>query len=397
LLQEHNTQIERQLQHAQKLESLGVLAGGIAHDFNNLLMPVVGYLDLIEDRSGDDAQAVEYVGRMRDAASKLTNLCKQMLTYSGKGHSAKRTLDLNEVLERLKELVRASTSKSMQIDYALHAGLVPVRADETQIDQILINLVMNAAESMDDQPSGWICISTGQRVLDAQALKSLNNGESISPGEYVYVEVRDQGKGIAEADITRLFEPFFTTKFTGRGLGMSVVFGIVRDHAGAIEVESSAGVGTTIRIYFPAATTASQRPDSGPHPALNRRARGLILVVDDEAMVREIVTSMLESAGYEVVCAADGKLGYEAFLAHAPRLAGCVIDVTMPGRDGYDLVRDIRRARDDLPIVLASGYPLRAGYSDTEQPTVTFLQKPFDMHDVINALDSVGDDAAANG
>lgn len=385
-LEEQNAHIELQLQHAQKLESLGVLAGGIAHDFNNLLMPILGYLDVIRERIKDDSLATDYLQRIGDAGSRLADLCNQMLTYSGKGKSTKRPLDLNEIMERMTDLISASTAKGIQIDYELSREISAIRGDETQLDQIIVNLILNASEAMSDKRSGHIVMSTGEESLDAERLKTLSNGESVTPGRYVYVEVADQGSGIAERDVTRLFEPFFTTKFTGRGLGMAVVFGIVKGHRGAISVSSTPGVGTRIRIYFP--TFEETFAESAP--IANPADRGLVLVVDDEELVRNTVRNMLESAGYQVITANDGGTGYRTFMHHADSISACVIDVTMPGLDGYGLVEKIRGQHQFTPVVLVSGYH-QDRFDDRDIDRVgnlVFLQKPFDSAGLADAVAS---------
>ena len=326
---------------------------------------------------------------MREAGAKLADLCGQMLTYSGRGKFVKRSLDLNESLGRLTDLVRASTAKSVQIDYNLSSDLPPIRGDETQLDQIVINLVINASDSMTHLKTGHIRISTGEQILDAGQLKKLSNGEAADPGRYVYIEVADEGSGIEAPDIPRLFEPFFTTKFTGRGLGMAVVFGIVKSHRGVIDVNSTPGVGTRIRIYFPANTErqvmTTNRDRSAP--------QGTVLVVDDEEMVRNTVCNMLESAGYEVITANDGKLGYAVFLENEDLLSACVIDATMPELDGYSLAEKIRARRQLMPVVLVSGYQVEE--FDTEnlgRTNIVFLQKPFDSTELVSAVASAGND-----
>lgn len=397
LLEEHSTRMELQLQHAQKLESLGVLAGGIAHDFNNLLMPILGYLDLIQDRVRNDSMVVEYLNRMRDAGGKLADLCNQMLTYSGRGQFIKKALDLNQSLGRLGDLMRASTARHVDIEYRLAPHLSSIKVDETQLDQIVINLIINASEAMSEQSFGKITVRTGEDSLDAEALKGLHNGESIEPGNFVYLEVSDEGTGIAERDISRLFEPFFTTKFTGRGLGMAVVFGIVKGHRGAIRVISEPGVGTWIRIYFPTSDEAVVHLEQRFPSSRTSSAMGLIMVVDDEEMVRTIVSRMLESVGYKVITANNGRLGYDAYLEHQEALVGCVVDVTMPELDGYSLVRHIQNHGSEFPIVMVSGYHIREFEDrDIDRTNVTFLQKPFEVEQLLAALDTTDTDIAAN-
>ncbi len=390
LLRESKKGIEEQLQHAQKMESLGVLAGGVAHDFNNLLVPVLGYIDLIRERSEDDPVVVEYLGRMTDAGGKLAELCTQMLTYSGKGRFVESLVDVNEQIESMQSLVRASVPSNISINYSLKDDLPVIKADSTQLDQVTMNLLINASESMTDQTQGAVNVSTGTAILSEDPGELFDISDTFTQGEFVYIEIKDEGTGISKEDQARLFEPFFTTKFAGRGLGMAVVYGIVMAHDGAISIDSELGSGTTLRVYFPSTGVAVLK---GQVKNLidemgSGQAGGKVLVVDDEPHVRTIFRGMLESMGFETIEAEDGEAGLEIYEDNKLDIVACVIDLTMPGMAG-DILSDKIRERDlDLPILLVSGYSkqkMKPG--ELQSKHIEFLQKPFTLQQFRSAMD----------
>jgi PAS domain S-box-containing protein len=387
-LAEINREIEHHLQHAQKMESLGVLAGGVAHDFNNLLMPILGYLDLIKQRSAGDPVIADYIGRIQNAGGNLADLCNQMLTYSGKGHFVESQFSMNTRITEMQELIRASVPRSIELDFDLEEDIHQILADATQVNQVLMNLVLNAAESMSDKREGRVCIRTGEEYLDRDALATMHVGDDPEPGRFVYVEVEDQGVGLGPEESNRLFEPFYTTKFTGRGLGMAVVYGIVRAHNGAARVDSKLGEGTRMRVYLPAVESkVVAAAPVGRAEDTSSGANGRILVVDDEDYVRELVRNMLESIGFEVVEASSGGEGLRTFRAQHGQLDACVIDMTMPGMGGVELLKQIRETDGSVPILLVSGYSQqevrdRRIHSDN----VRFLQKPFTVEQMRLAM-----------
>lgn len=227
-LAEINEKIEQQLQQAQKMESLGVLAGGVAHDFNNLLIPILGYLDLIKQKSNGDSLITDYVQRIQHAGGKLAELCNQMLTCSGKGYFIEFDVEVNDQIKDMQQLIRASVPRKFTIEYELESNLPSVWGDGTQLSQVLMNLLINAGEAMNLKDEGKIVISTGSEVITSESLSSLYYGEQPSFGQHIYIDVSDEGVGLSEEDSSRLFEPFYATKFTGRGLGMAIVYGIMR-------------------------------------------------------------------------------------------------------------------------------------------------------------------------
>ena len=254
--EEEQLRLEQQLLHAQKLESLGVLAGGIAHDFNNILMAIMGNADLALIRLAKESPAVENLHRIEQAAARAADLAKQMLAYSGKGKFVVEEINLNRLLEEMLHMLEVSISKKAVLRLNPHPHLPSVEADATQMRQIIMNLVINASEAVGDK-SGVIAITTGCIDCDRNYLKDVWLDENLTDGLYVYLEIADTGCGMDKETLSKLFDPFFTTKFTGRGLGMAAVLGIVRGHKGAIKVYSEPGKGTTFKILLP----ASSRPE----------------------------------------------------------------------------------------------------------------------------------------
>lgn len=351
--EEERRQLEQQLLHAQKLESLGVLAGGIAHDFNNILTAIIGNADLALMRVDPESGAVENLQRIEKAASQAADLAKQMLAYSGKGKFVVENLDLNSLLEEMLHMLQVSISKKAELRLNLVRPLPTVEADATQMRQIIMNLVINASEALGDT-SGVIAITTGCRECDADYLKNIWLSERLEEGLYVYLEISDSGCGMDADTLTKLFEPFFSTKFTGRGLGMAAVLGIVRGHRGAIKVESEPDRGATFRILLP----ASGRPveiQNIEAQADDWRGIGTVLLVDDEESVRGIGTEMLKELGFRTITANDGRQALEVFRSN-PDVSFVVLDLTMPHLDGEECFRALRQLKPDLKVIMTSGY-----------------------------------------
>ncbi len=318
--EEERQKLEQQLLHSQKLESLGVLAGGIAHDFNNILTTIIGNADLALMRINKESPAIGNLHRIEEAAARAADLAKQMLAYSGKGRFVVESLDLNILLEEMLHMLEVSISKKAVLRLNLHKPLPPVEADATQMRQIVMNLVINASEAIGDR-SGVIAITTGCMECDRTYLKDVWLDENLSGGLYDYFEIADSGCGMDRETMAKLFDPFFTTKFTGRGLGMAAVLGIVRGHKGAIKVYSEPGKGTSFKILLP----ASGRPAgifNGEPRRDDWRGSGTVLLVDDEETIRGIGAEMLKELGFTTVTAVDGRDAVEKFRKqprHLPR------------------------------------------------------------------------------
>ncbi|MCP4664503.1 MAG: response regulator [bacterium] len=382
--EEEKLALERQVQHAQKLESLGVLAGGIAHDFNNLLMTILGNAELALDELSPHAPARDSIQAIEDATKRAAELTKEMLAYSGRGRFVVETIDLGKLVEEMAHLLDISISKKAVLKYNLADNLPSIDGDATQIRQIIMNLLTNASEAIGDK-SGVIALSTGAMDCDRawldEAGEDLSAGldEPTHEGIYVYVEVADTGCGMDKATIGKMFDPFFTTKTAGRGLGMSATLGIVRGHKGTIKIHSELGKGTTFKVLFPANESpengaASRRRDEGG--AEGWQGEGTVLIVDDDQRIRAVVKKMLGRMGFDVLTAPDGCEGVQVFREHADEIVCVLLDLTMPHMDGEETFREMRRIRPDVRVILCSGYSMK---SATQQEPAGFIQKPYKM------------------
>jgi len=381
--EEEQRRMESQVQHVQKLESLGVLAGGIAHDFNNLLMGILGNADLAREVVPATSPARELIGDIILAAKKSADLCRQLLAYSGRGRIDLKTRHLSDVVRDLSRMLEVSVTKKAELTYDLAAKLPPVRADVSQLSQVLMNLITNASEAVGDTP-GTISLTTGVEVCDRSSLQSTCLGQDLPEGRYCFIEVADSGCGMNAEIKDRIFDPFFTTKFTGRGLGLSAVLGIVRGHRGTIRIESEPGAGTTITVLLPAAAgndlAAAGESTAGRQAAANDswRGNGTVLLVDDEQEVRTVARRMLELLGFSVLVAANGRQAIEIYRERAAGICCVVLDLTMPHMDGKETFHELCRIDGDVRVVLASGYNEREVTERfTEQAPARYIQKPF--------------------
>ncbi len=370
--------IERKLQEAQKLESLGVLAGGIAHDFNNLLTTILGHASLAASAGARGEVLADSLAHIEVAALRAADLCNQMLAYSGKGRFFVQELDLNLLLSDTIELLRVSISKKATLRFALAPDLPLIRADATQVRQVVMNLIINASEAIEDN-IGYINVRTCEKRLTEEDLREcqLAAGE---PGEFVCLEVRDTGMGMEPEVLARIFDPFFTTKFTGRGLGLAAATGILRSHQGALHVTSIPGCGTTFRVYFPACGRSVARAavdHSAQQPEW--KGYGTVLLIEDEESVRATVCRMLKALNFKVVTASDGAAGLEQ-LSAIPfgEVRLIILDLMMPQLDGEETYHAIRKITPHTPVLLISGYTeLEVARRFPAQQAGTFLQKPF--------------------
>ncbi|MCC7139256.1 MAG: PAS domain S-box protein [Planctomycetes bacterium] len=382
--------LDEQLQHAQRLESLGVLAGGIAHDFNNLLMGVLGNADLALLQLPPGSPAAGRVEDVKRAGQRAAELTSQLLAYAGKGRFVVAPLDLSALVRDTAKLLEVSVGRRARLVLDLADGLPAVEADAAQLRQVVMNLLTNAAEALGDV-GGTVTLRTRVAEVDVAWLTSSYGGADLEAGRYVVLEVEDTGVGMDEATLRKIFEPFFTTKFTGRGLGLAALLGIVRGHGGAVGVRSAPGRGTTFRIVLPpSARTAPVAPSSSaPAVAASGRA-ALLLVVDDDDAVREVVARMLAGAGHRVLQAADGAEGVAALRAHADDVALVVLDLTMPGMSGEETLRALREVRPDVRVVVTSGYTQQDAAARLRgAPPDGFVQKPFDRADLLARIDAV--------
>jgi PAS domain S-box-containing protein len=367
---------EARLQRSQKMESIAVLAGGIAHDFNNLLVGIIGNASLAEDLLAPGSPAAMTIREVVKAGERAARLTREMLAYSGKGRFVIERVDLSELVRDVTTLFRSSVPNQVALRLNLPADLPAVEVDTAQAQQVVMNLVINAAQAIGDS-RGLISIRTRAMDLDAAAIAAEWGNAGLRPGAHVCLEVRDTGCGMDEATKARIFDPFFTTKPAGRGLGLASVAGIVRAHNGALKVESEPGRGSVFTVAIPAAR-------GGAAPALRRHAaeleltgQGRILVVDDEEIVRTMAEAALKRLGYTVSSADSGPAALAA-LAVDPLLDLAILDFSMPGMSGQETLARLRAARPELRIVVSSGYceaECRALFQD--QFISGFLQKPY--------------------
>ena len=378
--------LEAQVRHLQKLESLGVLAGGIAHDFNNLLTGILGNVELaLMDLPATSPARASLVG-IEGAAVRAADLCRQMLAYSGRGRFVIEVLDLSEIVMEMTHMLEVSISKKVRLTYNPMNNVPPVEADATQLRQIVLNLITNASEAIGAR-SGEISLAVGVMECDRSYLSGAFIDEVLPAGTYSYLEVTDTGSGMDEETIAKIFDPFFSTKFTGRGLGLSAVLGIIRGHRGAIKVDSEPGSGTSFRVLLPAVEGAAILKRRKPPVSPSWRGHGLILLVDDEDAVRTVAGDMLKRAGFEVVTAKDGREALAVFEDHLEEIVLVLLDLTMPAMDGEETFRELHRLKGEVPVVLCSGYDEQDVTRRVEgRGLAGFLQKPFTWEQLMTTL-----------
>ncbi|MFO1448563.1 MAG: transporter substrate-binding domain-containing protein [Opitutaceae bacterium] len=382
---------QRKLLETQKLESLGVLAGGVAHDFNNLLTAILANAELARLFTDAGTELDEYLQSIAKASLRAADLCRQLLAYAGRSPTSTQTTRLNDLIHETVQLLGLTLGKNARLELDLDPQLPPVEADPGQINQVLMNLVINASEALPTQ-GGLIRVRTGTQWLTPEMLAGACIGQDLPPGDYRFIEVSDTGCGMSPETIARIFDPFFTTKFTGRGLGLAAVLGIVRAHRGGFFVESTLGQGSTFRMCLPGAGPSSA-PEV-PKPAMEAPKDPLqqkhILVVDDEEAVRTVTAELLRSAGCTVVTAADGNRGLDLFREKPTAFDAVVLDMTMPGLDGPATFMEMRALVSDVRVLLMSGYSEReATLVNLPVAPNSFLRKPFTRIDLLEKLSSV--------
>ena len=375
-----------QMQHTQKLESMGVLAGGIAHDFNNLLMGMLGNADLALDQLPSASPAIKELKEIQVGIRRAADLCRQMLAYSGKGRFVIEAVDLNRMVEEMANLLVVSVSKRAELRYNFSAQMPPIEADSTQLRQVIMNLITNASDAMDGH-DGIITITTGTRDCSRTFLKNTYVDDHLPEGKYAFVQVVDNGYGMSKETLEKLFDPFYTTKATGRGLGLAAVLGIIRGHKGAVKVQSEEGRGTTFSIFFPVAENAVLPEQEDHFDWKSWRGSGCVLLVDDEETVRNVGRRMLERVGFKVLLAADGLEAMEIFKKRKRNLACVILDMSMPHMDGEEAFLAIRQIVADMPVILSSGYNRQSVVSDfTDSGPTGFLQKPYQVEQMVREL-----------
>ncbi|MFO0946194.1 MAG: response regulator [Planctomycetota bacterium] len=385
--------LEAQVRYAQKLESLGVLAGGIAHDFNNLLTGILGHADLALLDLPEDSPAHSSISQILVGARRAADLAKQMLAYSGKGRFVVEHVDLAEVVREMSGLLEISVSKKGTIRYRYDAFIPPIEADATQMRQVVMNLILNASEAIGNE-GGNIDVRVGCCECTQEFLAASVVDDKLPAGRYVYLEVEDTGVGMSEETLARIFDPFFTTKFTGRGLGLAAVLGIVRGHKGSIQVSSVPGQGTTFRVLIPALASDPSSVDGVDEFAANRsqdwKGEGTILLVDDEADVRATAENMLRRLGFDVLTATNGAEAVQLFGEHQAEIRAVLLDLSMPEMDGEETYGAIRRLQPDVKVFLSSGFTRQeVNLRFRDNGLAGFVQKPYSLGELRKSMSSI--------
>jgi len=378
--EKERARFELRIQQAQKMESLGVLAGGIAHDFNNLLVGMLGNAGLALTQLPPESSVRRYLEQVEKAAQRAADLTNQLLAYSGKGRFVVEPLDVSTLVREMAHLLDTVISKSATLRLDLAEDLPAAVVDAAQIRQVVMNLLTNASDAL-GADGGAIHVQTGAQEVDAGYLGDTFLGDTLDAGRYVFIEVSDTGCGMDDEMRRQIFDPFFTTKFTGRGLGLAAVLGIVRGHRGTIHVYSEPGRGTTIKVLLPASTEARRVVRAAPAAKGELwRGHGTILVVDDEEIVRDAAKVMLEGCGFTVLTADGGVEAVETFRERHDSIRLVLLDMTMPRMTGDQTFTELRRIEPRLRVVLSSGYNEQdATNRFTGRGLAGFIQKPYTL------------------
>ncbi|MBI2394298.1 MAG: response regulator [Deltaproteobacteria bacterium] len=379
---------ERALLEAQKMESIALLAGGVAHDFNNLLTAALGHLHL--SREGAPPASLAHIGLVEHALSRAADLTRQLLAYSGRGRFVVEPLDLGAVADEMTSLLRGSVPASVELVCEIGEAR-SIEADRAQVQQVLLNLITNAVESIGDA-HGRVTVRVSGGRLSEPDIRRDYPGESLRAGDVVHLSVEDSGRGMSAATLTRVFEPYFTTKSAGRGLGLAALRGILKSHGAAIAIKSVVGRGTTVDIAWPASSApARERPADVVVAAVEPRGSGTVLVVDDDDLVRRSTATVLESLGYSVLHARDGESAVRRFQTDREAIGWVLMDLTMPRMDGYSAFLELRAIDPSVTVVLCSGW------TETEIARrfaacapAGFLPKPFTTAELVELLRRLG-------
>jgi signal transduction histidine kinase len=380
--------LEEQLRQSQKMESIGTLAGGIAHDFNNILTVITGYGQMVLDCMAPDAPQRISVEHMVAASERATRLTKDLLLFSRKQLSDKKYVDLNEIIGAVEKFLVRVIGEDIDCTTVFAERALPVLADAHQLDQVLMNLATNARDAM--PKGGVLAIATESIVLDDAFIAA--HGYGI-PGMYAMVSVTDTGSGMDEGTRQHIFDPFFTTKEAGKGtgLGMSVAYGIVKQHDGYINVQSEPGKGTTFRIYLPVVSSVAEKNIVTPEMGAPRRGTETILFAEDDEALRSLTVSLLRNFGYEVIVALDGEDAVNKFLEHRSQIELLLFDLIMPKKTGTDAYDEIKEMWPDIKAIFVSGYAPETILTEIHDGGMVFIRKPFAPSELLKKVRSVLD------
>ena len=386
--EQRRRELELQMLQAQKLESLGLLAGGVAHDFNNLLTAILGNAELARLELKEH-NAAEHVENIVAASTRAADLSSQLLAYSGGAPLMSGPIQLNEIVEEMMRLSNVTISKKARIELRLADELPCVEGDASQLRQVVMNLMTNASEALDDRP-GDLAVSTGLIDVSPVELGQYDLGDEREPGCYAFLDVRDTGCGMDVLTRQRIFDPFFTTKFTGRGLGLAALLGIVRGHSGAIRVRSRPGEGTEVRVLLPVSESAAPAAANEQPSPEEFTAQGTILVVDDENSVRTLLARVVSRMGFDVLTASDGGEAVEMHRERADSIDLTLLDLTMPVMGGDEAFEQIVALNPEARVVLCSGYSESSANSRfASRAPDAFLEKPFRIAEVTRLVSEI--------
>ena len=382
-------QLEEQLRQSQKMESIGTLAGGISHDFNNILTAIIGYGSLLQMKMKDDEPLRHYVAQILASANRAANLTKGLLAYSRKQVLNIQPVNINNIIRKVERLLERLIGEDVELKSILIDQEVTVMADAGQIEYVLMNLVTNARDAMPD--GGYVYIETRLVDLDEEAAKVR---DLRKPGTYALIAVTDSGMGMEQKTKEHIFEPFFTTKEVGRGtgLGLAMVYGIIKQHNGIVEVESEVGRGTTFKIYLPAAQTTTEETQPAASPPIEGGSETILAAEDDE-IVRGFITSMLVQSGYTVIPAENGEDAVNKFMANRGKIKLLLLDVIMPKKNGKEVYEKIRIFEPAIKALFLSGYTADIMHKQgLLEKDVNFLLKPVDMNDLLRKVRAILDE-----
>jgi two-component system, cell cycle sensor histidine kinase and response regulator CckA len=389
---------ERSLLEQQRMQSIGLLAGGVAHDFNNILMGILGYASLAKDRLEQEHPAYRMLSTIEQSAERAADLTRALLAYARGGRFETSPVMLDTMTEELLDILRTNLPKGIVIEKQFAERMPYVLADPAQIQQVIMNLCLNAGDAITQKKTtlgfadmtGQIRLRTGARAIDPQECLELGLPAEVAGTEYAFLEVTDNGCGMDEATLQRIFEPFFTTKFAGRGLGLAAVEGIVHSHNGSLQANSTVGEGTTFMLYLPAAGYLALQEEELPLAAFG--AGETILVVEDEEIVSQLALLTLTNLGYQVMLAHDGVKGLAAFAAQSGSIGMVLLDITLPGRSGAELLDDFLALKPGTPVLLTSGFDETVATGPiSDGKAVGFLRKPYAPETLARAVRAVLD------
>ena len=382
--------LQAQLLRSEKFQSLEKMAGGLAHNFNNLLTGAIGNAELALSCLAPNSPEQKYVNTIMALALKATELCSQLVKYTGTGEVVIEPLNLNAIVKASLPLLSLSIPRNISLSTQLADDLPAVTADENQLSQVLIILVANASEAIGTN-HGKITITTTAVKCTRDFFQANLSGEHLANGSYICVDVSDTGPGMDDETIRQAFDPFYSTKFTGRGIGLSALLGIVRSHHGGIKIDSTPGMGTQFRVFLPLAKEAAKFPpqsaEETPLSSPDNEVSGMALVIDDEPVIRDLTATILESIGLKVITAENGRQGVDLFREHEQDIAVVILDVMMPVMNGDQAFDQMQSINSSVPIIFVSGFN-DASVTEllADRPSAEFIQKPFRADNILDIV-----------